>query len=164
MPRSINHHYSSLQVKLLSMLFWPLWLLHSFCFSWLSACTWSLLFWGPIVPIVIKQASSLIASPGVSLGLHRTATTEFLSDAGDPLTCVILYSRVSHPPQLAGGPSNPTITQICTLLWNFGYPFPPWSLSTPLSAGHCLLQTFKSHPSSMLATSPGSLPWYKILY
>lgn len=60
----------------------------------------------PIIPIVIREASSLMASPSVSLGLQRTATAEVLSDAGDPFTCIIIFALINavdsglfHTPQ-----------------------------------------------------------------
>lgn len=36
-----------------------------------------------------------MASSGVSLGLRKTATAEVLSDAGDPLTCIIIFALIN---------------------------------------------------------------------
>lgn len=65
----------------------------------------------------------MIAFPGVSHGLQRTTTPEFLSDAGDPLICIILFALVngvdpglSHPSRLAGGDSSFIVTLACTIL------------------------------------------------
>lgn len=40
------------------------------------------------------EAYSVIASPGVSLSLQRSATIDFLIDLGHPLTCIILFALV----------------------------------------------------------------------
>lgn len=84
---SINHLYSSLQVKPTLLLLNDIWRL--------SATTWPLFLQCPIVPTSINKLTSVTLSPTISPNFQRTATTEFLDEGGSRLTITFLMLLVN---------------------------------------------------------------------